>query len=703
MKKGMKTGIVLLLVAVAVVAAFRLLRKDSKPKTAYNSATVRRGTLVHSVTATGTIEPIIQVEVGTQVSGIIDRIYVDYNSIVKKGEVIAEIDRSTLEAELESSTATLESNKTEYEYQEKNFARIKGLHDKGMVSDTDFETAEYNYNKAKSAYDKSKADMFKVRQNLGYATITAPIDGVVIGREVEEGQTVAASFETPTLFTIANDLSQMRVIADVDEADIGSVQDGQRATFTVDAYPDDVFEGTVTQVRLQATTESNESRPETEAGSDSQHHDLHAPERRRAARSFESPPFHTRRRDRGDVRLFEPPLQNPVGRNGQRNRAGRRDDRRNGRHLYRSDRPDQGGGPGRHVGKFGNSGSGRRYERPVESVHAVASRTKEEVASRAGLPRKAALFRPAENAGNRVPLFSGTIIQTEPVSTSDFGTHEQRRRATAQLHRRSCRRTHESFRTTKPNQRKTMDNHIIRVENLRRDFQVGGETVHALRGVTFSVAKGEFVTIMGTSGSGKSTLLNILGCLDTPTSGEYWLDGVSVREMGRNDRATLRNRKIGFVFQSYNLLPKTTALENVELPLFYNPDVSARERRERATEALKEVGLSDRIHHRSNQMSGGQQQRVAIARALVNNPVMILADEATGNLDTRTSFEILTLFQRLHAEGSTIVFVTHNPEIAQFSSRNIVLRDGHITDDVRNGNIQSAQAVLDTIPVDNGM
>ena len=248
-----------------------------------------------------------------------------------------------------------------------------------------------------------------------------------------------------------------------------------------------------------------------------------------------------------------------------------------------------------------------------------------------------------------------------------------------------------------------MDNHIIRVENLRRDFQVGGETVHALRGVTFSVAKGEFVTIMGTSGSGKSTLLNILGCLDTPTSGEYWLDGVSVREMGRNDRAALRNRKIGFVFQSYNLLPKTTALENVELPLFYNPDVSARERRERATEALKEVGLSDRIHHRSNQMSGGQQQRVAIARALVNNPVMILADEATGNLDTRTSFEILTLFQRLHAEGSTIVFVTHNPEIAQFSSRNIVLRDGHITDDVRNGNIQSAQAVLDTIPVDNGM
>lgn len=224
-----------------------------------------------------------------------------------------------------------------------------------------------------------------------------------------------------------------------------------------------------------------------------------------------------------------------------------------------------------------------------------------------------------------------------------------------------------------------MDNHIIRVENLRRDFQVGGETVHALRGVTFSVAKGEFVTIMGTSGSGKSTLLNILGCLDTPTSGEYWLDGVSVREMGRNDRATLRNRKIGFVFQSYNLLPKTTALENVELPLFYNPDVSARERRERATEALKEVGLSDRIHHRSNQMSGGQQQRVAIARALAAKPAILLADEPTGNLDSRTSQDVLGLMKVAGQKFSqTMVMITHNEEIAQMADRIVRIEDGRI-------------------------
>ena len=246
-----------------------------------------------------------------------------------------------------------------------------------------------------------------------------------------------------------------------------------------------------------------------------------------------------------------------------------------------------------------------------------------------------------------------------------------------------------------------MSNIIININNLKRDFKVGSETVHALRGISFSIEEGEFVTIMGTSGSGKSTLLNILGCLDTPTSGDYFLDGISVREMGKNDRATLRNRKIGFVFQSYNLLPKTTALENVELPLLYNPAVSSKERREKATQALEEVGLHDRINHRSNQMSGGQQQRVAIARAIVNDPVILLADEATGNLDTRTSFEILTLFQRLHSEGRTIIFVTHNPEIAQFSSRNIILRDGHITEDKKNDSIASAKEVLASLPKEN--
>ena len=245
-----------------------------------------------------------------------------------------------------------------------------------------------------------------------------------------------------------------------------------------------------------------------------------------------------------------------------------------------------------------------------------------------------------------------------------------------------------------------MSNKVIELQNIKRNFIVGDETVHALRGVSFSICEGEFVTIMGTSGSGKSTLLNILGCLDTPTSGEYLLDGIPVRTMSKPQRAVLRNRKIGFVFQNYNLLPKTTAVENVELPLMYNASVSAAERRRRAVEALVAVGLGDRLEHKSNQMSGGQMQRVAIARALVNNPAVILADEATGNLDTRTSYEILVLFQKLHAEGRTIIFVTHNPDIAQYSSRNIRLRDGHVTEDTPNTDIQDAAKALAELPPD---
>ncbi len=239
---------------------------------------------------------------------------------------------------------------------------------------------------------------------------------------------------------------------------------------------------------------------------------------------------------------------------------------------------------------------------------------------------------------------------------------------------------------------------VIELQDVKRQFMVGDEMVNALRGVSFKIYEGEFVTIMGKSGSGKSTLLNQLGCLDTPTSGEYYLDGVPVRTMSKSQRAILRNRKIGFIFQNYNLLAKTTSVENVELPLMYNSEISAAERHERAVEALKAVGLGDRLFHKSNQMSGGQMQRVAIARALVNNPAVILADEATGNLDTRTSFEILVLFQKLHAEGRTIIFVTHNPDIANYSSRNIMLRDGRVISDDYNNNIMSAADGLAALP-----
>ena len=238
---------------------------------------------------------------------------------------------------------------------------------------------------------------------------------------------------------------------------------------------------------------------------------------------------------------------------------------------------------------------------------------------------------------------------------------------------------------------------ILSIQSLCRDFKMGDQVVHALRGVSFDVHQGEFVTIMGTSGSGKSTLLNILGCMDKPSSGHYILDGEHTEKLSRDALARIRGNKIGFVFQSYNLLSRTTAMENVELPLLYNSGISAGERRRRALEALEMVGLSDRVNHLPNQMSGGQQQRVAIARALVNDPVIILADEATGNLDTRTSYEIMMIFQELHRQGKTIAFVTHEPDIATFSERTITLRDGLVKKDEFHEK-QDAKAAFEALP-----
>lgn len=243
-----------------------------------------------------------------------------------------------------------------------------------------------------------------------------------------------------------------------------------------------------------------------------------------------------------------------------------------------------------------------------------------------------------------------------------------------------------------------MSKPIIHIENLKRDFKMGEEIVHALKGINLTINEGEFVTIMGTSGSGKSTLLNILGCLDQPSSGTYELDGVMVKDLSKNQLAEIRNTKIGFIFQSYNLLARTSALENVELPLLYNPKVSAEERKERAVKALKQVGLETRMDHVPSQLSGGQQQRVAIARALVNHPVIILADEATGNLDTRTSYEVMNIFQKLNDEGITIGFVTHEDDIAKFSKRTVVLRDGLIKDDQLVTERWNAEEELKKIP-----
>jgi putative ABC transport system ATP-binding protein len=228
-----------------------------------------------------------------------------------------------------------------------------------------------------------------------------------------------------------------------------------------------------------------------------------------------------------------------------------------------------------------------------------------------------------------------------------------------------------------------MSDLVIAVRGLTRAYEMGAEVVHALRGVDLEIRRNEYVAIMGPSGSGKSTLMNMIGCLDTPSGGEYWLSGQEVSRMADDALARVRNREIGFVFQTFNLLPRATALHNVELPLVY-AGVSARDRRARGVEALTRVGLADRMHHRPNELSGGQRQRVAIARALVNRPSILLADEPTGNLDSSTSEEIMRVFADLHREGQTVVMVTHEPDIAAHAERVVVLRDGRVSSDVRN-------------------
>lgn len=241
---------------------------------------------------------------------------------------------------------------------------------------------------------------------------------------------------------------------------------------------------------------------------------------------------------------------------------------------------------------------------------------------------------------------------------------------------------------------------IISARELTKIYDMGEVKVHALRGINLDINEGEFTSIMGPSGSGKSTFMNIIGCLDLATHGRYILDGQDVSNYTKNQLAKIRNKKIGFVFQTFNLLARTSALENVELPLLYDPEVRRKERRSRALEALNMVGLSDRAGHFPNQLSGGQQQRVAIARALVNNPVIILADEPTGNLDTRTSYEVMEIFQQLNSRGITISLITHEPEISQFSSRNVIFRDGKISKEIKVENIRNASEALAAMPVE---
>ena len=643
-------------VLVLAVAGFWIFgKKNAQGKVDFVTEKVTRGNISNSITATGTIEPVTEVEVGTQVSGIIDKIYIDYNSVVKQGEVIAEMDKVTLLSDLQSAQATYNGAKAEYDYQKKLYTRNKALHEKQLISETDYEQSVYDYERAKSTYEQTQAALAKAERNLSYATITSPINGIVTSKDVEEGQTVASGFETPTLFTIAADLTKMQVVADVDEADIAGIKDSARVTFTVDAYPDDMFEGKVYQIRLGSVNSSSSSSTSTSSETVVTYE---------VVITADNPDLKLKPRLTANVTIYTDTRDNVITVPNKALRFTPEKQLVGNKTITDCE--------GTH--KVWTMDANGFTAHPVKIGLSDGSHTEILEGLSEGTPIVTeTVLKGFENNANADEMAGG---ERSPFMPGPPGGDKKKQKKGDTLMKKT----------------------VIELQNIKRNFQVGDETIHALRGVSFSIQEGEFVTIMGTSGSGKSTLLNTLGCLDTPTSGEYLLDGVSVRTMSKPQRAVLRNRKIGFVFQNYNLLPKTTAVENVELPLMYNSSVSAAERRRRAIEALKAVGLADRLEHKSNQMSGGQMQRVAIARALVNNPAVILADEATGNLDTRTSFEILVLFQKLHQEGRTIIFVTHNPELSQYSSRNIRLRDGHVIEDVTNPHILSAAEALAALP-----
>ena len=658
--KNKKVWIALAAVVVIGLIAWLMFGNKKEEKVSFSTEKVTRTDIQTSVTATGTIEPVTSVTVGTQVSGIVAHLYVDYNSVVKKGQVIAELDKTNLISELNTAKANLSSQQSNLNYQKSNFTRYQTLYNKGLVSANEFENARLTYQQAQQQVNTARENVRKAQTNLSYATITSPIDGVVLSKSVEEGQTVAASFNTPELFTIAQDLTNMQVIADIDEADIGNIKDGQRVSFTVDAFPDDTFQGSIKQVRQQPTTESNVVTYEVV---------ISAPN--------------------GDLKL-KPGLTANVT-------------------IFTLE----------HNGVLSVSNKALRFtpneallnkEQSIQDVKAD-----HKLWTLEGNVFKAHRVETGTTNGTLTEILSGVdegaeVLTDFIISGGKEGGSQGEQANNPFMPRRPNNRNNNNRSGNAGNngnpgnnasgmaEQKDNRKVVIELQNVKRYFQVGSETVKALRGVSFKIYEGEFVTIMGTSGSGKSTLLNQLGCLDTPTSGEYFLDGVSVRSMSKIQRAHLRNQKIGFVFQNYNLLPKTTAVENVELPLMYNSQFNAQQRKEAAIKALQAVGLGDRLYHKSNQMSGGQMQRVAIARALVNNPAVLLADEATGNLDTHTSFEMLVLFQELYKQGHTIIFVTHNPEIAEYSSRNINLRDGKIREDTINTNIKSAKDALAALP-----
>ena len=628
--KWMKT-VLKILVGLAALggAGYGVLRAlDARMSEAaavrYRTAPVVRADIARTVEATGTVQPIKEVEVGAQVNGRIIKLFVDYNSVVTNGQVVALIDPQVYEANYKSALGELHANEANVKkceaqlaLAEKTLVRKQELVRKEMAPVADYDSAleardtgRASLAAAKASVEKSQASVSQAKANLDYCTILSPVDGVVITRSVDEGQTVVSSMNAVPLLKLATDLKRIQVEATVPEADIGNVRDGQTVTFSVDSYPGVKFTGEVTQVRMASTTTS----------------------------SVVTYPVIIEAENPGD-RLY-PGMTANIS-------------------ILVEEVHDV---PAVTSAAF-------RYHPADEAPDA---RSAEREKGRRALYLLGADGRP-ERRAVETGLSDGTLTEIRAAE----GRREGGCRALQPLHAQA----------SAPDQEEQLQaramSHLIEIRDLRKVYAIGEEPVAALDGVSLAVDAGEFVAIMGASGSGKSTMLNILGCLDTPTSGSYLLDGIEVARRSRTELAHIRNRKLGFVFQNFNLLARTSAIENVELPDLYLGRLGRAARRARARELLARVGLGGRGTHTPAQLSGGQQQRVAIARALMNEPPVLFADEPTGNLDTKSSVEIMNLFTALSNEGITIVMVTHEDDIAAYAKRRLVMRDGRLIRDER--------------------
>ncbi|HLK35456.1 MAG TPA: efflux RND transporter periplasmic adaptor subunit [Polyangiaceae bacterium] len=633
-----------LIVAGALLVAalaWRYTHASKAPAVRYQTAEVDRGPIAAKVTASGTVTAIVMVQVGSQVSGRIEHWYADFNAPVKAGQLIATIEPSLFKAAVQQARANHASAMAAYQkaianrlVAERNHTRALALFGESLASRADLDAAEAQAEAARAdvggagaTVDQARAALDQTLLNLSYTRILSPIDGIVITRSIDVGQTVAASFQAPTLFTIAQDLTKMQVDTNVAEGDVGKVHEGMIATFTVDAFPTRTFRGVVRQVRDNAQTVQNVVT--YDAVVDVDNTDLSLRPTMTANCTFV---YATK-----DVALRLP----------------------NAAIRFKPD--------GATVAAMISG---------LPSIH-VPSRDQLEPDQRIVWVQGGPPTHPVSPTVVRLGISDGMV--TEAVE--------------GDLHP-GMRRDHRGERLTSGRGTMTVmtvGSALASASNLTKVYRLGDTELRALDGVSLCIQPGEFVAVMGASGSGKSTLMNVLGCLDTPTAGSYVLDGEEVARLSRGQLAEVRNRTIGFVFQSFNLLARTSALENVELPLVY-AGVPRRERAARAREALAGVGLAGRLDHTPSQLSGGQQQRVAIARAIVNRPKVIFADEPTGNLDTKTSVDVMALFQQLWRGGLTIVYVTHEPDIARYASRIVTMRDGRLVSDVRQDPLLAVKA-----------